>query len=46
MVLATIARNFELVEVATADGAPPRERMAFTMFPLGLQMRLAPRSKR
>ena len=43
MVLATIARNFELVEVRTPDGAPPRERLAFTMYPQGLQMRLAHR---
>ena len=44
-VLATIARNFTLLEVATADGAPPRERLAFAMSPVGLRMRLAPRSR-
>lgn len=43
MVLATIARNFRLVAVATADGAPPRETLAFTMAPEGLAMTLAPR---
>lgn len=43
MVLATIARNFELVDVATEDGTPPMERLAFTMAPLGLRMRVARR---
>ncbi len=43
MVLATIARNFELVEVRTDSGAPPPEQLAFTMFPSGLRMRLRAR---
>ena len=43
MVLATLARNYELVEVGTPDGTPPQECMAFTMFPLGLRMRLRAR---
>jgi cytochrome P450 len=43
MVIATLARNFELLEVGTADGAPPRERLEFTMYPAGLRMKLAPR---
>ena len=43
MVLATLARNYELIEVGTEDGAPPVERFAFTMFPLGLRMRIGPR---
>ncbi len=43
MVLATIARNFDLVRVATDDGKPPRERMTFTMAPVGLRMTLGPR---
>jgi len=43
MVLATFARNYELVDVSTEDGAPPAERLAFTMFPVGLRIRLAPR---
>lgn len=43
MVLAMLARNFELQYVGTASGAPPQERMAFTMFPVGLQMRLTER---
>lgn len=45
MVLATLARNFELVEVKTDDGSSPQERLAFTMFPMGLKMRLAMRKK-
>jgi cytochrome P450 len=44
MVIATIARNFELIDVSTEDGEPPRERIAFTMFPVGLNMKLAPRA--
>jgi cytochrome P450 len=46
MVLATLLRNFELLDVGTGDGAPPRERLAFTMFPMGLKIRLAPRRPR
>jgi cytochrome P450 len=46
MVLATIARNFALVGVTTEDGSPPQERLAFTMFPMGLKIRLAPRTRR
>ncbi|WP_428422041.1 cytochrome P450 [Methylibium sp.] len=46
MVLAMLARNFELRSVGTASGAPPRERLAFTMFPVGLEMRLAERRPR
>lgn len=44
MVLAMLARNFELVEVACAEGgAEPREHMAFTMFPVGLRLTLRER---
>jgi cytochrome P450 len=43
MVLALLARNYELVEVSTEDGTPPQERFSFTMFPLGLRMKIAPR---
>lgn len=41
MVLAALARNFELIEVGTVDGTPPKERLAFTMFPMGLRLRVA-----
>ena len=44
MVLATIARNFQLVEVATPDGLPPKERLAFAMSPIGLTLKLARRA--
>jgi cytochrome P450 len=40
MVLATIARNYELIEVGTADGGEPPEHLAFTMFPVGLRLRV------
>jgi len=43
MVLATIARNYQLIEVGTENGTPPRERMAFTMAPVGLRMKLGMR---
>ena len=46
MVIATLARNFDLIEVATPDATPPKERLAFTMFPQALKMRLAPRTAR
>ncbi len=45
MVLATLLRNFELISVATADGSPPQERLAFTMFAMGLQIRVAARTR-
>lgn len=43
MVLGMLARNFELLEVGPEGGGVPGERMAFTMFPVGLKMRLAER---
>jgi len=43
MVLATLARNFELAEVGVEGGGEPVERLGFTMFPVGLRMRLVPR---
>ena len=43
MVIAMLARNFELIEVTTVDGAPPQERLEFTMYPVGLKMKLAAR---
>ena len=44
MVLATVARNYELVEVGTESGAPPSERLDFTMSPVGLRMKLKARA--
>lgn len=46
MVLSMLARNFELVEVGPEGGGAPREHLAFTMFPVGLKMRLAERPGR
>ena len=43
MVLATIARNYDLIEVGTEDGAPPRELMEFSMSPVGLRMKIRAR---
>jgi cytochrome P450 len=41
LVLGMVARGFELLDVATPDGSPPEECLAFTMHPGGLRMRLA-----
>jgi cytochrome P450 len=43
MALATLARNFELAEVGVEGGGAPVERLGFTMFPVGLRMRLTRR---
>jgi cytochrome P450 len=40
MALATLLGHFDILSVGTADGTEPVERMAFTMTPVGLQMRL------
>jgi len=45
MVLAMLLANFEIQEVSTPDGNPPQENLAFTMAPLGLAMKLAPRHR-
>jgi cytochrome P450 len=39
-VIAMLLAGFELESVGTADGAEPRELMAFTMAPVGLRMKL------
>ncbi len=46
MVLATLMRNFELIAVSTEDSSPPRERLAFTMFPMGLKIRVGARGSK
>ncbi|MCW7539678.1 cytochrome P450 [Aquabacterium sp. A7-Y] len=46
MVIAMLARNFELVEVALPDGRPLTEHTAIGMAAVGLRMRLAPRRRR
>ena len=40
MVIAMLLAGFDLDSVGTADGTEPRERMAFTMQPVGLRMKL------
>ena len=40
MVIATLLAGFDIKSVGTADGAEPREHLAFTMAPQGLRMRL------
>lgn len=40
MAMATLLGRFEITDVATRDGRPPRENLAFTMAPVGLLMRL------
>ena len=42
MVTAMLLAKFEIAEVSTPDGQEPQERMALTMFPVGLRMRLRP----
>jgi hypothetical protein len=41
-VMAMLLANFDIASVATADGADPQERIALTMYPVGLEMRLKP----
>jgi cytochrome P450 len=43
MVMAMLLAGFDLESVGTADGAEPLERMAFTMQPVGLKLKLRPR---
>ena len=43
MAAAMLLSSFEIDEVGTADGREPAEKMAFSMAPVGLQMRLKPR---
>ncbi len=43
MAIATLLAHFEIEHVGTDDGREPAERMAFTMTPVGLKMRLAGR---
>ena len=44
MLIAMLLANFEIESVGTVDGRPARERFAFAMGPMGLRMRLAPRT--
>lgn len=42
MVMAMLLANFDIADVSTPDGAEPQERISFTMYPVGLGMRLKP----
>jgi cytochrome P450 len=44
LAMATLLSGFDIVAVDTPDGQPARERMAFTMNPVGLRMRLRERA--
>lgn len=44
MAMATLLGRFDIADVATADGAEPREQLSFTMAPVGLRLRLRDRS--
>jgi len=41
---AMLLRHFDILGVDTPDGLPPPEHMALTMVPLGLRLRLQPRT--
>ncbi|MFT3857667.1 MAG: cytochrome P450 [Aquabacterium sp.] len=45
MATATLLTHFDIEYVSTEDGQPPAERMAFTMSPQGLRMRIRERSR-
>ncbi len=40
MVMAMLLANFDIAEVSTPDGDEPQERISFTMYPVGLKMKL------
>jgi hypothetical protein len=40
MVIAMVLRGFEIEAVTTPDAGEPRERLAFTMSPVGLKLRV------
>lgn len=44
MAMAVLLQHFDIAMVDTADGQPPVEQMNFTMTPVGLRMRLRPRT--
>jgi cytochrome P450 len=43
MAMAMLLSQFDIADVGTPDGLPARERMAFTMHPVGLTLRLRER---
>jgi cytochrome P450 len=42
MVIAMLLAGFEIESLTTPDGAEPREHLALTMSPVGLQLKLKP----
>lgn len=44
MAMATLLGRFDIAGVDTPDGQPARERLSFTMAPVGLRMRLRERA--
>ena len=44
MAMATLLGRFDIASVDTPDGQPARERLSFTMAPVGLRMRLRERA--
>ena len=44
LAMATLLNDFDIASVDTVDGGPVQERMAFTMTPVGLSMRLRERA--
>jgi cytochrome P450 len=44
MAMATLLGRFDIASVDTPDGLPARERLSFTMSPVGLRMRLRDRA--
>ncbi len=44
MAIAALLADFDIASVSTVDGREPAERMAFTMSPVGLTMRLTERA--
>jgi cytochrome P450 len=40
LAIATLLCRFDIESIETPDGAPPRERLTFTMAPVGLRMRV------
>jgi cytochrome P450 len=45
MALAVLLGQFDIIALDTPDGSEAREKMAFTMAPAGLSMRLRPRTE-
>ena len=45
MVIAMLLSGFDIESVTTPDGREAQEHLAFTMFPVGLRLKLAPRAK-